>query len=150
MGDTPVACYSRGRLRPSAATTVLAACFAAAICLSVNGAVLQAAKAGPSMGSEEEFLALNQRAMDKMMTGMMLPKPSGDIDRDFAAMMIPHHQGAIDMAQAELLYGRNERLRRIAQEIIVEQQQEITAMSLAIGQPLPPSSPAPDQGRPIP
>jgi Domain of unknown function (DUF305) len=61
--------------------------------------------------------------------------------------MIPHHQGAIDMAQAELRYGHNEQLRRIAQEIIVEQQQEIIAMRLALGQPLPPSAPAPDQGQ---
>ena len=56
-------------------------------------------------------------------------------------MMIPHHQGAIDMALAELRYGHNEQLRRIAQEIIVDQQQEIAAMRLAVGQPLPPSSP---------
>jgi hypothetical protein len=36
-------------------------------------------------------------------------------------------------------------LRRIAQEIIVEQQQEIAAMRLALDQPLPPSAPAPTQ-----
>ena len=60
-------------------------------------------------------------------------------------MMVPHHQGAIEMAQAELRYGRNERLRRMAQEIIVTQQQEIAAMRLAIGQPMPSSVPAPDQ-----
>ena len=48
-------------------------------------------------------------------------------------MMIPHHQGAIDMARAELRYGHNEQLRRIAQEIIVDQQQEIAAMRLALG-----------------
>jgi hypothetical protein len=58
---------------------------------------------------------------------------------------VPHHQGAVDMAQAELRYGHNERLRRIAQEIVVEQQQEIIAMRLALGQRLPPSAPAPDQ-----
>ena len=62
---------------------------------------------------------------------------------DFAAMMIPHHQGAIDMAVAELRHGHNERLKRIAQEIIVDQQQEIAAMRLALGQKLPPSAPAP-------
>jgi uncharacterized protein (DUF305 family) len=72
-------------------------------------------------------------------------RPSGDVDADFAAMMIPHHQGAIEIAQAELRYGRNERLRRMAQEIIVTQQQEIVAMRLALGEPLPPSAPAPDQ-----
>jgi hypothetical protein len=82
--------------------------------------------------------------MDKMMAGMAV-KPSGDVDADFAAMMIPHHQGAIDMALAELRYGKNEQLRRIAQEIIVDQQQEIAAMRLALGQPLPPSAPAPTQ-----
>ena len=57
---------------------------------------------------------------------------SGDVDRDFARMMIPHHQGAIDMALAELRYGNDERLRRLAQEIIVEQQQEIAVMKLTL------------------
>lgn len=93
---------------------------------------------------ERPFLAENQRAMDKMMTGMAV-KPTGDVDVDFAAMMIPHHQGAIDMAVLELRFGRNEQLRRIAQEIIVDQQQEIAAMRLALGQPLPPSTSAPTQ-----
>jgi uncharacterized protein (DUF305 family) len=71
--------------------------------------------------------------------------PSGDVDRDFVAMMVPHHQGAIEMAQAELRYGHNEHLRRMAQEIIVTQQEEIVAMRLALGHRLPPSAPSPDQ-----
>jgi Domain of unknown function (DUF305) len=96
---------------------------------------------------EARFLAENNKAMTKMMDDMTI-KPSGNIDDDFVAMMVPHHQGAIDMAQAELLYGHNEQLRRIAQEIVVEQQQEIVAMRRALGQPLPPSAPAPDQQRP--
>ena len=93
---------------------------------------------------EARFLSENVGAMTRMMTGMEI-KPSGDVDQDFAAMMIPHHQGAMDMAQAELRHGHNEQLRRIAQEIIVDQQQEIVAMRLALGQPLPPSVAAPDQ-----
>jgi hypothetical protein len=64
-------------------------------------------------------------------------------------MMVPHHQGAVDMAQAELRYGRNEQLRRIAQEIIVDQLQEIAAMRLALGQPLPPSTASPTQLSPV-
>ena len=60
-------------------------------------------------------------------------------------MMIPHHQGAIDMAQAELRHGHNEQLRRIAQEIIVTQQQEIATMRLAVGEGLPPSTVSPTQ-----
>lgn len=93
---------------------------------------------------EKPFLAENATAMDKMMDGMA-PKPTGDVDRDFVAMMEPHHQGAIDMALAELRYGHNEQLRRIAQEIIIDQQQQIAAMRLALGQPLPPSLPAPTE-----
>jgi uncharacterized protein (DUF305 family) len=71
--------------------------------------------------------------MSKIMVDMGV-SPSGDIDRDFVAMMVPHHQGAIDMAQAELRYGHNEMLQRMAQEIIVTQQEEIAAMRLAIGE----------------
>jgi uncharacterized protein (DUF305 family) len=115
------------RFRSSSAA-IVAGLVAAAAALAANSA-------------EAPFLAENRAAMDKMMAGMEV-KPSGDVDHDFAAMMIPHHQGAIDMARAELRYGRNEQLRRIAQEIIVEQQQEIAAMRLALGQPLPTSAPA--------
>jgi uncharacterized protein (DUF305 family) len=62
-------------------------------------------------------------------------RPSGDIDKDFVAMMTPHHRGAIEMALAELRYGRNPQLKRMAQEIIITQQQEIAAMQFALGQP---------------
>src|SRR5471032_1776484 len=118
---------------------------AAAVALCSIGSTARAAGA-VNTGAETPFLTENDQAMTRMMDGMSI-KPSGDVDRDFTAMMITHHQGAIDMAQAELRYGHNEQLRRIAQEIIVEQQQEITAMRLALGQPLPPSAPAPDQGQ---
>jgi hypothetical protein len=93
---------------------------------------------------EAPYLADNVSAMSKMMVNMAI-QPSGNVDSDFVAMMVPHHQGAIEMAQAELRYGRNEQLRRLSQEIIVTQQQEIVAMRLALGQPLPPPAPAPDQ-----
>jgi hypothetical protein len=83
-----------------------------------------------------------------MMNDMAI-KPTGDIDRDFVAMMNPHHQGAIDMAVIELRYGRNEQLRRIAQEIIVDQMQEIAAMKLAIGEKVTDSAPAPTQQQPV-
>jgi hypothetical protein len=44
-----------------------------------------------------------------------------------------------------LRHGHNEQLQRLAQEIIVTQQQEIAAMRLAVDLPLPPSESAPDQ-----
>jgi len=98
-----------------------------------------ASAAGPD---EAAFLAENDAAMNKMMAAMEI-QPTGDVDKDFVAMMTPHHQGAIDMAQAVLRYGRNEQLRRLAQEIIVTQQQEIAVMRTAVGDPLPPSAPSP-------
>ena len=93
---------------------------------------------------EADFLAANDAAMNKMMADMTVA-PTGDIDRDFVAMMVPHHQGAIDMALTILRFGKSEQLKRLAQEIIVTQQQEIAAMKLAVGEPLPPSLPAPTQ-----
>ena len=81
--------------------------------------------------AEAPFVRDNAAAMSKMMAAMAV-RASGDVDRDFVATMVPHHQGAIEMAQAELRYGHNEQLRRIAQEIIVDQTQEIAVMRLAV------------------
>jgi len=125
--------------------------FRAVLALALPPLVLahEAPRAAPSLdttpaGEEGAFLRENETAMAKMMRDMAAD-PTGDSDRDFVAMMAPHHQGAIDMAVIELRYGRNEQLRRIAQEIIVEQMQEIAAMKLAIGQPVTASLPVPTQ-----
>ncbi len=98
----------------------------------------------PDYSEEQPFLSENDAAMNKMMADMKI-KPTGDIDRDFVAMMVPHHQGAVDMAKAELKYGHNEQLRRLAQEIVVTQQQEITVMRHAVGDELPPAAASPTQ-----
>jgi Domain of unknown function (DUF305) len=102
----------------------------------------------PDLSAEQAFLSENDTAINKMMADMTI-KPTGDVDRDFVAMMVPHHQGAIDIAQAALRYGRNERLRRLAQEIVVARQQEIAAMRLAVGEDLPPSLASPTQAAPM-
>ena len=72
---------------------------------------------------ERSFLTENEAAMTKMMN---------------------------DMAVIELRYGKNEQLRRIAQEIIVDQMQEIAAMKLAIGDQVSSSTAAPTQPLPSP
>jgi len=89
--------------------------------------VAAAGEVGPLTEPERSFLASTQTSMRTMMAGME-STPQGNVDQDFIGQMIPHHQGAIDMAKAELRYGRNEQLRRIAQEIIVEQLAEIAVM----------------------
>ena len=73
-------------------------------------------------------------AMSAMRAGMQNAPHTGDPDRDFVTMMIPHHQGAIDMAKALLLYGDDEQLRRLAQEIIADQESEIQLMQLWLKQ----------------
>lgn len=116
--------------------------------LPLLAALALPAVAAPLAGPDSAaFLWESDAAMTKMMDDMAV-KPGGNVDEDFVAMMIPHHQGAIDMAMAELRHGKNEQLRRIAQEIIVDQLQEIAAMRLALGQPLPPSAPAPTRPDP--
>ena len=118
------------------------------------GVILALAVAGPAAqhqhrqtGASNGFQTMMGESVARMHKEMDVPF-SGDADRDFARMMIPHHQGAIDMAIAELRYGRDQRLKRLAQEIIVDQQQEIAVMHLALGDPLPPGSPAPTQTTP--
>jgi Domain of unknown function (DUF305) len=127
----------------------LAACSNGSLSLADYIASICTANFRGASPDEAPYLAENGSAMSKMMIDMAI-KPAGDIDRDFVAMMVPHHQGAIAMAQAELRYGRNERLRRMAQEIIVTQQQEIGAMRLAVGEPPSPPASAPDQSASLP
>ena len=84
--------------------------------------------------TEKPFPVLMDDAMTVMDRGMENAPMTGDPDHDFAAMMIPHHQGAVDMAKVELLYGKDPVLRRLAQEIIVTQKQEIEAMHMRLKQ----------------
>ena len=69
-------------------------------------------------------------SMNQMHADMHAVEPSGDSDTDFVRLMLPHHQGAIDMAKTELLHGKDPQMRRLAQEIITDQQSEIQLMQL--------------------
>lgn len=83
--------------------------------------------------SARSFSQLMDDAMNVMNDGMSRAPMNSNADHDFASMMIPHHQGAVDMAKAELLYGTNPVLRRLAQEIIVTQGSEIGVMRAELG-----------------
>ena len=65
-------------------------------------------------------------AMMKMMQAM--PKFSGDADVDFMKQMRPHHQAAIDMAKVALTNGKDEDVKKLAQEIIAAQEKEIATI----------------------
>jgi YVTN family beta-propeller protein len=100
----------------------------------------------PNAVATSEFGLAMMQSMARMDAGMQAAPMTGDPDHDFSAMMIPHHQGAIDMAQAFLLYGKDPTLRRLAEEIIVTQRQEIDVMRLRLtamqAGPTPATAPA--------
>jgi len=75
-----------------------------------------------------------QSSVERMHMGMQSIAASGDSDADFVKLMIPHHQAAIDMAKTQLLYGKDPQMRRLAQEIITDQQSEIGLMNLWLKQ----------------
>ena len=72
--------------------------------------------------------------MQSMHEAMSSLKSSGNNDEDFVRLMLPHHQGALDMAKAQLLHGKDPQMRRLAQEIITDQQSEIELMHLWLRQ----------------
>ena len=78
-------------------------------------------------------------AMAKMHEDSMGMAYTGDADIDFVTAMIPHHQGAIDMAEVELKYGRDPEIKKLAEEIIKAQENEIAMMKAWLkgkGQPV--------------
>ena len=76
-------------------------------------------------------------SMDKMHMAMGAIDRSGNSDVDFVRLMLPHHQAALDMAKTQLMYGKDPQMRRLAQEIITDQQLEIELMQRWLKQQQP-------------
>lgn len=73
-------------------------------------------------------------SMMQMHDDMSAIERTGHADADFVRLMLPHHQAAVDMASVQLLYGKDPQMRRLAQEIIADQQLEIALMQLWLTQ----------------
>ena len=82
---------------------------------------------GSQPAEADDWLELNA-TMDKMHMAMAAIQRSGDAEVDFVRLMLPHHQGAIDMAKVQLLHGKDPQMRRLAEEIVTDQQLEIELM----------------------
>lgn len=93
---------------------------AAATVIALSGLALSETNGQAAM---DAYKAAHKRMMKQMNVRM-----SGDPDKDFVMMMMPHHQGAIDMAKVELQYGKDPKLRSMAEEIIKAQEKEIAEM----------------------
>lgn len=81
----------------------------------------------PGNSSQSASSAAYEQANEKMHKAMAVTL-TGDADRDFLAGMIPHHQGAIDMAEVVLKYGKDPQVKKLAQDIVAAQKQEIAMM----------------------
>lgn len=94
------------------------------------GLLIAVTAASQMLPSAAQFMQATNASMERMDREMAAAPMNGNVDHDFATMMMPHHQGAINMAKAELTYGKDPVMRRLAQEIIVDQESEIDAMQL--------------------
>jgi uncharacterized protein (DUF305 family) len=80
-------------------------------------------------GSNVPPMPEEERRATHAAPGTQRPAPTGNQDRDFARMMIAHHQGAIDMARTQLARGSDPGLRKLAGEIIADQEREIRMLN---------------------
>jgi len=108
--------------------------FAAAVALTILGiglvraGIQSEALANTSHQTDDSDWSELIASMDKMHNAMGAVERSGNSDVDFVRLMLPHHQAAIDMAKTQILHGKDPRMRRLAQEIITDQQLEIELM----------------------
>ncbi|WP_046118506.1 DUF305 domain-containing protein [Ensifer aridi] len=88
-----------------------------------HGSMEMTGQAGEMSASSKAFAEANAK-MHKDMDIVF----SGNTDVDFVRGMIAHHQGAIDMAKVELQYGKDDAIRKLAEDIIKAQEAEIKMM----------------------
>jgi uncharacterized protein (DUF305 family) len=66
--------------------------------------------------------------MHKMNQSMKGIKLTGNQDHDFIVLMIPHHEAAIKMSQVELKYGKDPRVKEVAEGVIKGQMKDVKHM----------------------
>jgi uncharacterized protein (DUF305 family) len=78
-----------------------------------------------SMG---HMMAMSDDMKKSMMMSMDLGKADTDFDLRFINAMIPHHEGALVMAKDVLSKSKRPEMKKLAQDILSSQQQEIEQM----------------------
>ncbi len=85
-------------------------------------------KSSDNKMEEKKSSMSSMDAMNSMMDKMHAMKMAGNMDVDFVNMMIVHHQSAIDMSKNEIITGKDEKVKKMAENIIKDQAREIEAM----------------------
>lgn len=88
---------------------------------SMSGA---SGQTSPASAATKGYLQAAARMHAPMMEGVQASDP----DIAFVRGMIPHHQAAIDMAKVVLEYGKDPQTRKLAEDVVREQQREIGEM----------------------
>jgi uncharacterized protein (DUF305 family) len=74
------------------------------------------------------MMAMTDEQKQGMMMSMDLGSADGKFDLRFINAMIPHHEGALVMAQDALSKSQHPEIKKLAQDILTSQQQEIDRM----------------------
>lgn len=75
-----------------------------------------------------------QEAMKNMNQKMKAEPKTGNADHDFIVMMIEHHRGAIKMGEILLIEGKNEELRKLTEEAVKKQKEDIAKLEKILEQ----------------
>ena len=114
----------------SSAAALLTGCNPPAQDGATQPAATQAANSAPVATATTDLTPAQRaysQANERMHAGMAAAIPA-DPDVAFAQGMIPHHQGAIDMARVQLQYGKDPEMRKLAQDVIAAQEEEIAQL----------------------
>ncbi|HET9595547.1 MAG TPA: DUF305 domain-containing protein [Anaeromyxobacteraceae bacterium] len=125
----------QGPLARAAVRAAAAALLVLAVGLASSRA--RAQRAQPAMPADPCWTA-QAEAMHRMHQAMEAVTWTGDPDADFVRLMLPHHQAAVEMAKGHLLCAKDPQLRRLAQEIVTDQQSEIELMERWLARRQPP------------
>ncbi len=79
----------------------------------------------PQMG---HMMAMTPEQMQSMMMTMDLGAADAQFDLRFLNAMIPHHEGALVMAEDALKKSKRPEMKKLSQEILTSQKQEIQQM----------------------
>lgn len=77
---------------------------------------------------DQSVASLAMNAVNERMHREMALEYTGNVDADFVRNMIAHHQGAVDMAKIEAAFGKDPKIRELAQNVIKAQEEEIAMM----------------------
>lgn len=108
-------------------TALIASFFASIFGLSLLFGADSSAHNHHAHHSGAQKLTLSAEMMN-LMHAPMMKEPflqSDNVDLNFIANMIPHHQGAVDSAKFVLKHAKNQKVKKIAQDIIKAQEKEI-------------------------